>query len=166
MNNCRQRGHNSRDCPEPPSAENVECRKCQQKEQFQKDYLYHLLYLHDDSAYSNHDDSNEEFHDFSSDTTAVGHFSKDCPNAPKPVRRNCGEEDHMSKECETETARTLGFFALRATQLWRERHQDGRGDEEDVEPPPHPLSLRCNDGSFWLEILERHDPPGQPASEP
>ncbi|KAK8190551.1 uncharacterized protein BKA78DRAFT_317611, partial [Phyllosticta capitalensis] len=28
--NCKQRGHNSRDCPEPPSAENVECRKCQQ----------------------------------------------------------------------------------------------------------------------------------------
>ncbi|KAK8224453.1 hypothetical protein HDK77DRAFT_432050 [Phyllosticta capitalensis] len=157
MNNCRQRGHNSRDCPEPPSAENVECRKCQQTHS-----------SHDDSAYSNHDDSNEEFHDFSSDTTAVGHFSKDCPNAPKPVRRNCGEEDHMSKECETETARSTAMLLAiaQSRRLWRERHQDGRGDEEDVEPPPHPLSLRCNDGSFWLEILERHDPPGQPASEP
>ena len=30
----------------------------------------------------------------------VGHFSKDCPTAGAMTCRNCGEEGHVSKECE------------------------------------------------------------------
>ncbi|KAK8179819.1 uncharacterized protein BKA78DRAFT_300706 [Phyllosticta capitalensis] len=59
----------------------------------------------------------------------------------------------------------LGFIAFWTTQLWRERRQDGRCDEEEVDPPARPLPPPRNDGTFWLEVLERHDPPGQPASE-
>ncbi|KAL1381653.1 hypothetical protein HDK64DRAFT_313917 [Phyllosticta capitalensis] len=59
----------------------------------------------------------------------------------------------------------LSFIAFWTTQLWRERRQDGRCDEEEVDPPARPLPPPRNDGTFWLEVLERHDPPGQPASE-
>lgn len=30
----------------------------------------------------------------------MGHFSNDCPNAPKMTCRNCGEEGHKSAECD------------------------------------------------------------------
>ena len=30
----------------------------------------------------------------------MGHFSKDCPTAGSNVCRNCGEEGHISKECD------------------------------------------------------------------
>ena len=73
--NCKQSGHQSSECPEPRSAERVECRKCNQSQSLTR-FVASIL------------------------TETVGHFSKDCPTGGGNNCRNCGEEGHMSKECD------------------------------------------------------------------
>jgi hypothetical protein len=79
--NCKKPGHQSNECPEPRSAEGVECKRCNESAQsfpfisYVAQVLIHFV---------------------------VGHFAKDCPNQPERPRgcRNCGEEGHLAKDCE------------------------------------------------------------------
>ena len=72
----RKSGHQSTECPEPRSAEGVECKRCEQSKAFW--YSISAVYT-------------ENF--------LVGHFAKDCPNFSNACR-NCGEEGHKSAECD------------------------------------------------------------------
>ena len=75
----RKPGHNAKECPEPRSAEGVECKRCNES----------MLIL---LAYPN----------AMRLPSPVGHFAKDCPNSEPQSRgcRNCGEEGHIAKDCD------------------------------------------------------------------
>ena len=77
--NCHQSGHTAKECPEPRSAEGVECKKCGESKK-----LENTRWL---SAANN---------------VPAGHFAKDCPTGggggPRTCR-NCDAEDHIAKEC-------------------------------------------------------------------
>lgn len=65
----RSPDHRATDCPEPRSAEGVECKKCNEGSLTPEDHIYAVL----------------------TQASVVGHFAKDCPQGGGPKTcRNCG----------------------------------------------------------------------------
>ena len=101
--NCKKSGHSSRECPEPRSAENVECKRCNESKWL--DCTTNFIF------------TNTVFLSWSlckgvgSDVALLQNVTDEfsCPSAPPSGCRNCDEIGHVGKDCPK--PRDCGYFS-------------------------------------------------------
>jgi hypothetical protein len=92
----------------------------------------------------------------------MGHFGQDCPDSEPDVCRNCGEEGHRSKECESRPLRSLQmccdlFVHFHGERPLRSLHRvlPGRGSGAFCARPTHGWGVTPIGHPFFLSRIQK-----------